>query len=189
MKSLTFRTGAVVEFIPGELPPSEALPPGAQDAVFRVAQEALANISRHARAGHVSVTLGGSRRELELTIKDDGAGFEQSGTARGQGLSNMRARAAECGGRMEIISQPGGGTNLRLTIPAVSSDPADARMYGWRALGYGAIAFYFLMTGVAGRPWGLHPTASVPLLVVNLALFARELVAYLRTRRLQEARR
>jgi signal transduction histidine kinase len=188
-EALAFRTGAVVEFIPGELPPSEALPPGAQDAVFRVAQEALANISRHARAGHVSVTLGGSRRELELTIKDDGAGFEQSGTARGQGLSNMRARAAECGGRMEIISQPGSGTRVRMSIPAVASDPADARVYAWRALGYGGIAFYFLMTAVAGRPWGVHPTASVPLLVLNLALFARELVAYLRTRKLQEARR
>jgi signal transduction histidine kinase len=188
-EALAFRTGAVVEFIPGELPPSEALPPGAQDAVFRVAQEAFANISRHARAGHVSVTLGGSRRELELTIKDDGAGFEQFGTARGQGLSNMRARAAECGGRMEIISQPGGGTRVRMSIPAVASDPADARVYGWRALGYGGIAFYFLMTAVAGRPWGLRPMVSVPLLVLNLALFARELVAYLRTRKLQEARR
>ena len=188
-EALAFRTGALVEFIPGELPSSEALPPGAQDAVFRVAQEALANISRHARAGHVSVTLGGSRRELELTIRDDGAGFEQSGTARGQGLSNMRARAAECGGRMEIISQPGRGTGLRLTIPAIASDPADARVYGWRALGYGGIAFFFLMAAAAGRPWGIHPVGSVPLLVFNLALFARELVAYLRTRKLQGARR
>jgi len=90
---------------------------------------------------------------------------------------------------MEVISQPGGGTRVRMSIPAVASDPGDARMYGWRALGYGGIAFYFLMTAVAGRPWGLHPTASVPLLAVNLALFARELVAYLRTRKLQEARR
>jgi signal transduction histidine kinase len=188
-EALAFRTGAVVEFVPGELPPSEALTPGAQDAVFRVAQEAFANISRHARASHVRVTIGGSRRELELTIKDDGAGFEQSGTARGQGLTNMRARAAECGGRMEIVSQPGGGTRVRMSIPAVASDPADARVYGWRALGYGGIAFYFLMTAVAGRPWGVHPTASVPLLVLNLALFARELVAYFRTRKLQEARR
>ena len=99
-EALAFRTGALVEFIPGELPSSEALPPGAQGrGGVRVAQEALANISRHARAGHVSVTLGGSRRELKFAIRDDGAGFEQSGTVRGQGLLNMRARAAECGGR------------------------------------------------------------------------------------------
>jgi len=188
-EALAFRTGAVVEFIPGELPPSETLPPGSQDAVFRVAQEGLANISRHARAGHVSVTLGGSRRELELTIKDDGAGFEQSGTARGQGLSNMRTRAAECGGRLEIISQSGSGTSLRLTIPAVASDPADARVYGWRALGYGGAGFFFLMAAAAGRPWGIHPMASLPLAVFNFAYFARELVACLRTRRLKEARR
>jgi signal transduction histidine kinase len=188
-EALAFRTGAVVEFIPGELPPSETLPPGSQDAVFRVAQEGVANISRHARAGHVSVTLGGSRRELELTIKDDGAGFEQSGTARGQGLSNMRTRAAECGGRLEIISQSGSGTSLRLTIPAVASDPADARVYGWRALGYGGAGFFFLMAAAAGKPWGIHPMASLPLAVFNFAFFARELVACLRTRRLKEARR
>jgi len=90
---------------------------------------------------------------------------------------------------MEIISQPGRGTGLRLTIPAIASDPADARVYGWRALGYGGIAFFFLMAAAAGKPWGIHPIGSVPLLIFNLALFARELVAYLRTRRLQEARR
>ena len=186
-EALAFRTGARVEFIPGELPPSEALPPGAQDAMFRVAQEALANVARHARASHVRVTLDGSRKELELIIKDDGAGFEQSGSASGQGLSNMRARAAECGGRTEIISQPGGGTRVRMTIPAAASDPADTRMYGWRATGWGILAGYFLVMSVYGSRKGI--SVNFPLLVFNLAMFARELVAYLRTRKLQEARR
>jgi len=188
-EALAFRTGARVEFVPGELPPSEALPPGAQNALFRVAQEALANIARHARAGHVRVTLDASRKELELTIKDDGAGFEQSGSASGQGLSNMRARAAECGGRMEIISQSGGGTRIRMTIPVVSSDPADARMYGWQALGFGGLACYFLISILARRPRGQYLPVYLPLLLANLALFARALVACLRIRKLQEARR
>ena len=133
-EALAFRTGSRVEFVPGELPSSEALPPGAQDALLRQAQEALANVARHARASHVRVTLGGTRRELELVVKDDGAGFEQSERAQGQGLSNMRARAEECGGRMEIASRPGGGTCIRMTIPATAPDRADAKTYGWRAL-------------------------------------------------------
>jgi len=132
------------------------------------------------------VTLGGSRKELELTIKDDGAGFEQSGSASGQGLSNMRARAAECGGRTEIISQPGGGTRVRMAIPAAASDPADARMYGWRATGWGFLAVYFLVMSVSGSREGIG--VNFPLLVFNLAMFVREFVACLRTRKLQAAR-
>jgi len=189
-EALAFRTGSRVEFVPGELPPSEALPPGAQDALFRLAQEALANVARHARASHVRVTLGGSRRELELVVKDDGAGFDQSERAQGQGLSNMRARAEECGGRMEIASRPGGGTCIRMTIPATAPDRADVRIYGWRALLYAVFAGYFLTRILlVSRSWDHRLAVFLPLLLVNLALFARELVAYLRTRTLQEARR
>ena len=187
-EALAFRTGAQVEFIPGELPPSEALPPGAQDAVFRVAQEAMANIARHARAAHVRVTLYGSATELELTVRDDGAGFERSGAEHGQGLSNMQARATEYGGHLDIISQPGGGTRVRMAIPAFGSDPADAKIYRSRVLVFGGISLYFLILVVVRRPWDEHLAFSVPLLGLNLVLFARELVAYLRVRRLREAR-
>jgi len=186
-EALAFRTGARVEFIPADLPPSESLPPGAQDAIFRVAQEALANVGRHARAGHVRVALAGSDGELELTIKDDGAGYDQTQLARGLGLANMRARAAECGGRMEVISQPGSGTRVRMTIPSVASDPADTKFYGRRAFFFGMMAFVFFMFSVF-RPLDDMLILNVPLLVLNLVVFVRELVAYRRTRKPSEAR-
>ena len=187
-EALAFRTGASVEFIPADLPPSESLPPGAQDAIFRVAQEALANVARHARAGHVRVTLAGSDGELELTIKDDGAGFDQAQPARGLGLANMRARAAECGGHMEVISQPGSGTRVRMTTPSDAPDPADAKFYGRRAFFSGMMAFMFFMLSVV-RPPDDMLILYVPMLILMLVSFVRELVAYRRTRRPSEARR
>ncbi len=187
-EALAFRTGASVEFIPGNLPPSESLPPGAQDAVFRVAQEAFANIARHARAGRVRVTLGESDGALELTVRDDGAGFDQAQSARGQGLANMRARAAEYGGHMEIISQPGNGTRARLTIRGVAPAVGDAKGYGRRAFFFGMMAFYFLMASVF-RPHDDMLSLNVPLLVLNLVVFVREFVAYRRTRKPVGARR
>jgi len=123
-----------------------------------------------------------------LTIKDDGAGFEQSGSASGQGLSNMRARAAECGGRTEIVSQPGGGTRVRMTIPSVVREPADTKLYGRRAFFSGMMAFYFLMASVL-RPPDDMLIMNVPLLILMLTQFVRELVAYRRTRKLAEVRR
>jgi signal transduction histidine kinase len=187
-EALAFRTGASVEFIPGNLPPSEALPPGAQDAVFRVAQEAFANIARHARAGRVRVTLGDSDGALELTVRDDGAGFDQAQSARGQGLANMRARAAEYGGHMEIISQPGNGTRARLTIRGAAPAAADAKAYGRRAFFFGMMVFYFLMASVF-RPHDDMLILKVPLLILMVVAFVRELVAYRRTRKPSEARR
>jgi signal transduction histidine kinase len=185
-EALAFRTAASVEFIPGDLPPSELLPPGAQDAIFRVAQEALANVARHARPAHVRVTLAGGRAEIGLTVEDDGAGFDRAQPARGLGLANMRARAAEYGGHLEIEAQPGGGTRVRMTIPAIAPDPADARIYGRRAAGWGILAFIQLAL-VVRRPDAR--ILNVPMLLLALAILARELVAYLRARKISGARR
>ena len=74
--ALTFRTGAEVNVAIGDLPASHLLPPGTQQSLFRGAQEALANIGRHARAAHVAVSLAAKGRQLELTITDDGVGFD-----------------------------------------------------------------------------------------------------------------
>lgn len=93
----------------GKLPPSEALAPGAQNAIFRVAQEALANVGRHARAASVLVTLGGADGRAELRVQDDGAGFDPNQAPRGMGVANMRARAREFGGKLELASRPGAG--------------------------------------------------------------------------------
>jgi len=116
-EALGHRTGAQVEFRLGDLPPNETLLPGSQQAILRVAQEALANIGRHARANNVTVSLGSFIDRLELRIQDDGAGFDQLQARRGAGITNMRARAEEFGGNFNVTSGPGSGTTVVLSIP------------------------------------------------------------------------
>ncbi|HEU5097577.1 MAG TPA: GAF domain-containing protein [Roseiflexaceae bacterium] len=103
---------------------------------FRVAQEALTNIVRYARAGHVSVELGRSATELWLSVRDDGVGFdvaaERERAARGQssGLLGMQERVDLLGGHMRIESTPGLGSMIyvRLPLRPPSSDaPEHAR--------------------------------------------------------------
>lgn len=130
-EALGFRTGAKVDYKVGVLPPNESLPPGAQQAVFRVAQEALANVARHARAKNVSVTLdsyggragaGPAGNCLELKVEDDGIGFP-SDSRRGMGTANMQARAEEFEGKFDQVSQPGSGTSVRFSVPVVHERP------------------------------------------------------------------
>ena len=119
-EAVGFRTGAKVEFTLGELPPNSTLPPGAQQALFRVAQEALANVARHARATHLEVALASVEGRLKLTVEDDGTGFDPGHADAGMGIRNMRERAAEFGGVFELASSPGGGTRLSAAIPFTS---------------------------------------------------------------------
>jgi signal transduction histidine kinase len=130
-EALGFRTGARVEFQLGTLPPNEALAPGAQQAIFRAAQEALANAGRHARAANVRVSLDAIGPRLELTVRDDGSGFDTNQRASGMGIRNMRERADEYGGEFEIASMPGGGTTVRFWVPAASVAFQDYRKQIW----------------------------------------------------------
>jgi signal transduction histidine kinase len=116
-EALGFRTQAKVDFETGELPESQAIMPGAQEALFRIAQEALSNIARHARAKQVRVALAAVRERFELTVEDDGSGFDPAQPGRGMGIANMRSRAAEFGGTFEIASGPEEGTRLTASIP------------------------------------------------------------------------
>ncbi|MCX6538206.1 MAG: sensor histidine kinase [Acidobacteria bacterium] len=189
-EALAFRTGAHVEFTPGEMPSSLTLPPGAQNAIFRIAQEALANIARHARASHVRVALGGSQGDIELMVKDDGSGFDQSRPAHGLGISNMRARAAQHGGRIEMISQPGVGTRVRLTMRGAGPDAGDAKYYGRRAAMFGMIAFINLMIGLGlSRSENDLLIMNIPVSIFMLAGCAHDLLAYRRVRKAPETRR
>jgi signal transduction histidine kinase len=120
-EALGFRTGASVKFDLGNLPETQALPPGAHEAILRAAQEALANVGRHARAKNVLVSLGATSGQVELRVKDDGAGFDPNQGGRGLGIDNMRARAEEFGGSFELISQPGKGTSVTFSIPSSAS--------------------------------------------------------------------
>jgi signal transduction histidine kinase len=108
------------------------LAPGADLVVFRVVQESLTNIAKYAKAGRVDVTLSLDGGEAVIEVKDDGAGFDVSQTARGShGLRGMRFRVEAERGRLQIRSAPGRGTTLtaRLPVapePAPSDEPADA---------------------------------------------------------------
>ncbi len=91
-----------------------------QLVVYRVVQEALSNIARHANAKKVKVTvLGCSSPLLRVTITDDGDGLDPNRLNNGRsGLAGMRERALLAGGRLEISSKPGRGTSVELTVRA-----------------------------------------------------------------------
>jgi two-component system sensor histidine kinase UhpB len=87
-------------------------------AVFRIAQEALANVARHADASRVDIDLTPlGRRGVELTVRDDGRGFATSGISDGLGLNGMVERARLVGGELQVDSRPGGGTAVSLRVP------------------------------------------------------------------------
>jgi NarL family two-component system sensor histidine kinase LiaS len=122
--ALGYRTGAEVLVETDSLPPTEQLPSRAQEEVFRMAQEALANIARHARARHVTLRLTRQDDAMRLEISDDGQGFDVAKDASGMGLSNLRDRAQALGGAAEITSAPGQGTRVRIAIPLLTPPPA-----------------------------------------------------------------
>ncbi|CAN5484437.1 cache domain-containing protein [soil metagenome] len=96
-----------------------ALPDEAKTVLFRVAQEALANIGKHARAARVQIALAfGADGGVALQINDDGRGFEVGPPlpTQGIGLRNMRERVAAIGGQFEIQSSPGHGTQLTADV-------------------------------------------------------------------------
>jgi signal transduction histidine kinase len=100
---------------------AKAASPEANVALFRIAQEAVLNARKHARAQTLAIELAreDDGDELRLEIRDDGRGFDPRAPVRGRfGLFTMRERAEACGGRLEIDSAPGRGTRLRAVVPA-----------------------------------------------------------------------
>jgi two-component system sensor histidine kinase UhpB len=104
----------VVEIEP--LPPLDA---ELQTLLFRISQEGLNNVARHAAAGSVLLRLVERGRILQLQVIDDGRGFdvERAIGAGGSGLSGMRERLRLFGGQLELRSSPGTGARLRATVP------------------------------------------------------------------------
>jgi PAS domain S-box-containing protein len=87
-------------------------------ALFRIVQESLTNIARHAAANTVAVRLAVEGEELVLTVRDDGKGLaEEARHGNGIGLVSMRERATALGGQLSIASGPGGGTTVKVTLP------------------------------------------------------------------------
>jgi signal transduction histidine kinase len=97
---------------------SGRLPDETETHLFRIAQEALTNIARHARAQHVQVKLAGNGQDIRLTIQDDGCGLSGASTSgRGLGLIGMRARARSAGGDVTVHSRPGQGVLIEVRVP------------------------------------------------------------------------
>lgn len=94
------------------------LPIPQERELFRIAQEALVNIERHARARHVTLTWRSDGHSAELVVADDGDGFPvgRSGRLDSYGLVGMRERAAAIGAKLEVESSPGHGTRIRCRI-------------------------------------------------------------------------
>ena len=115
---LAVRSGLTVRVAPRVH--EERLPELQAVSLFRVAQEALRNVERHAQATRIDIRLDDSDDKLELRITDDGVGFDvknvEKSKDRGIGLTNMRERVERNGGTFELVSQPG-QTSLTATFP------------------------------------------------------------------------
>jgi two-component system nitrate/nitrite sensor histidine kinase NarX len=97
--------------------------------LLRIVQEALNNVRKHARASHIDVNVRPGLGGVEVTVADDGAGFEMNQSLEGHfGLEIMRERAESVGGKLDVSSSPGSGTRVRIWMPTVADDmqaPAD----------------------------------------------------------------
>ncbi len=100
---------------------SAVLPPSHDTAVFRIVQEALQNVVKHARATRAEVRAADGERSLEVTVSDNGKGFEAEQVRRLDpnhfGLAGMRARDQQIGATLDVSSIPNRGTIIRLTVP------------------------------------------------------------------------
>ena len=114
------REGITVKYTAADVPPD--LPRGVALCVYRVAQEALRNVARHARCSLASVRVSGYERELVLSVRDRGVGFDVSARRKsGLGLESMRERARLIHARLTVRSQPGEGTRISLRVPLYRS--------------------------------------------------------------------
>ena len=124
-ETIADKHGLVVDF---EATGSEQrLPPDVENALYRIVQEALANVVRHARASRVDVLLEQGKRRVLLMIEDDGIGLRPAevlmGTNGHLGLIGIRERVEMLGGTMRLESAPGAGTTIVVEAPYGSANP------------------------------------------------------------------
>jgi signal transduction histidine kinase len=96
-------------------PATNDLPTSLQSAAYRIVQESLSNVAKHARPAHTAVRLGHEGAIFLVEITDDGA--PAAGGEEGSGLQGMRERAEQYGGNLEAGPAPGGGWRVRATFP------------------------------------------------------------------------
>jgi two-component system, sensor histidine kinase ChiS len=107
--------------IEGECP----LPLETEQAIYRIVQEALANIARHSQATRVEFLVRYLDQDVEVLISDDGQGFDLAQKPNGIGLRSISERARSVGGTVEIQSAPGQGTQVTVKVPATRPDPSN----------------------------------------------------------------
>ena len=114
------RTGITAEF---SAQGGYSMPLDIEEALFRIAQEALANVARHSQASQAQVQLEQEPGQVCLMIHDNGTGFDMArGASKGQGLTNMRERVEAHRGTLSIASETR-GTLVKACIPLVTSQP------------------------------------------------------------------
>jgi two-component system, NarL family, sensor histidine kinase LiaS len=107
-----------------DLPAGESsgeVPARVRHELVAVVKESLANIAKHAGAREVTVGLTMNDGQLNLTVKDDGRGFDRARASAGSGLQNLRERVQQVGGSLETTTKPGAGTTVAVTMPLHSS--------------------------------------------------------------------
>ena len=116
LRAVEARAGLMVEF---DCAAYERLPAETEHELYRLAQEALNNVVKHAHARTIAVRLGTAAQTAKLEIVEDGIGFDASRRARpgGFGLSSMRERAAHVAGVLHLESAPGSGTRVHVEVP------------------------------------------------------------------------
>jgi two-component system NarL family sensor kinase len=93
------------------------LPPRVEVALYRICQEALTNVARHAEAERVTVRLITTTEQVQLIVEDDGRGFDASEAVDRHGLVGMNERTRMLGGTLDLRTRPGAGTRVQVTVP------------------------------------------------------------------------
>jgi signal transduction histidine kinase len=109
------RTGIAVDVHVAGL--SDRLPEDIETALYRIVQESLTNVAKHAGAATASVTVHRRPRVVSIVVEDDGAGFDPTRVTDGLGLTSMRERAELVSGTVRVESRPGGGTTIAVEVP------------------------------------------------------------------------
>jgi signal transduction histidine kinase len=124
LDTVEMRSHVAVNFIVEDMP---ALPPSMAEALYFIAEEALNNALKHAKATRISLSLLYEEQEVVMTISDDGCGFEPAGVTPGLGFHSLRERAAQMAGVLTLDSSPEGGTTVTARLPLLVKGLDDDR--------------------------------------------------------------
>jgi signal transduction histidine kinase len=180
VEALGYQSGAVVTTEFGVLPAPERMPPGAATIIFRIAQEAIANVARHARASRVHIAAGTEDgTHLVMTIRDDGRGFDTRQPRKGMGLASMRSRAIELGARLAVDASEGSGCTLRLSVPLTDPLALRRRVYEQRLL---ATVLPMTVVLLASVVWPGASSYIWPIMIAGAAFAATQVWPLVRLR-------